>query len=213
MKSRPILFSGAMVRAILAGRKTQTRRVVEPAPTDYGLDWREDEYGFCAWQDGGLLLDEHSAYGGPCQRVCPYGRPGDRLWVRETWALLSDNNCDEDGDGYVYRADGQPWDEMEGWRWRPSIHMPRDACRLTLEITGVRVERLNSISIADIMAEGTYHNRKLAPQVSDDPWCNFEQAWIDLWDSINAKRGCAWDADPWVWVIEFERCAEEEDNQ
>lgn len=198
MKERPILFSAPMVRAILAGTKTQTRRVVKPR--------KDPDYG-CELSPGEIAGDEHAA------RLCPYGQPGDRLWVRETFAKI---------DGQT-----QPWIETDyratythgdrlgdtlglKKRWTPAIHMPRAASRISLEITAVRVERLQDISEAAAKAEGVHRNidglwsggvwKHLAqPNRYGDP-CN---AFCDLWASING--GESWDANPWVWVVEFKR--------
>ena len=194
MKERPILFSAPMVQAILDGRKTQTRRVVKPQPTEFvggpGV----------TLQDGSPaplipLDDSVEPYGR--EIACPYGKPGDRLWVRETWhdASSSLHSC------ALYRADGIDlhWD-----KWTPSIHMPRWASRITLEITSVRVERLQEISEADAQAEGWTRR----PEVSTDPQVHKEAArdwFMGLWESINGPG--SWDTNPWVWVIEFRRLA------
>lgn len=180
MRERPILFSAAMVRAILEGRKTQTRRVVKRC----GL-----------WEStGGDGMR-------PMPEACPYGQPGDRLWVRETW-----------GTGgyfpypYAYRADGV---EYPNERWKPSIHMPRAACRLVLEITDMRVERLQAISEADAAAEGAEHATEPCDHVRRscaEVGClgpTHRAGFADLWASINGQA--SWDANPWVWVVEFRR--------
>lgn len=206
IKERPILFSAPMVRAILAGRKTQTRRVikgkgtwsVEEADDFSNRKWPgyEDEYG--TWTD----------------MKCPYGYPTDRLWVRETWARVprvTDNGpkhkAKGDGTGATWRAD---WDgNPSGFKWKPSIHMPRWASRITLEITGVRVERLNAISEDDAKAEGTENRSDLAwghGGQGDDMarWAvdhGHRYAFCHLWDSINGDG--AWSLNPWVWVVEF----------
>jgi len=190
---KPILMSAPMVRAILDGRKTMTRRVIKPQPTECGLDWVTACGGdFSAWQDAGLTLDEHSEAGGPCQRVCPYGRPGDRLWVRECFAKT--------GAGFVYKSDNkidQPyWSIL---RWRPSIHMPHRASRITLEIVSVRVERVQEITEDDAKVEGGPRGYELYQSQNRD--C---REWFrKLWDSISAKRGYGWGKNPFVWVIEF----------
>jgi hypothetical protein len=198
-----------MVRAILDGSKTQTRRVVKPQPPD-GHAWagwcassthRRDE-GKAAWAvgEGPLLKDVHRV-------ACPYGQPGDRLWVRETWAF----NPDHPGQHAhaIYRAD--PECEYDTDRWTPSIHMPRRACRILLEIVSVRVERLNDISEADCWAEGIeacdglqdYMTiigmaKRMGRQIEDAA-----PTFAALWESIN--RAGSWDANPWVWVVEFKR--------
>lgn len=180
MKEHPILFSSPMVLAIMGGKKTQTRRVMKPQPQDMdewsGLnEYTDGRYGF------------QTATG--IDYFCTYGRPGDRLWVRETY-----NGNKEVG--LAYRATNP---ELNGCPWRPSIFMPRWASRITLEIVSVRVERLNDISEEDAMAEGVTR----PPYYSAAP---HYQIWFrNLWDSINAKRGYSWDSNPWVWVIEFKR--------
>ena len=212
---RPILLKDEMVRAILDGRKTQTRRVMKPQP-EGGLD-------FTPFAPFGVV----NGKGNPL--ICRHGQPSDRLWVRETW-------CDvnlQGAPGIAYRADedirdlmAEPsfhdedgafnygdervkpyhfavWSEdlfsgAEG-RWRPSIHMPRWASRITLEITDVRVERLQDISNEDAVAEGI-----------GTP-CDMRYAALDafkpLWESINGHD--SWEANPWVWVIEFKRIPQE----
>lgn len=167
MKERPILFSGPMVKAILEGRKTQTRRVVKnPGPLSTTLS--------------------------------PYGVPGDRLWVRETWGHEADGNaCDDircgNPDHIWYRASEKDPSIFPKDFWRPSIHMPRWASRLTLEVTAVRVQRLNELDKWDAKAEGidpTYPN----------PIASFSA----LWDSINGKKH-PWSSNPVVRVVEFRK--------
>lgn len=163
MKERPIIFSGEMVRAILAGRKTQTRRVIKPQP----------------------VIQDGVAFFKTGQR-CPYGQIGDRMWVREAWIRNSGVPA--------YRADDPSW-PGETPKWKPSIHMPRWASRITLEIVNVRVERLQDITVGDAWAEGCPN--------SD---VNVIPDWfIPLWAGINAARGNGWDDNPWVWAIEFKR--------
>lgn len=214
-KERPIIFGGPMVRAILAGRKTQTRRIVRP---QFGQAWGwgiPRRHGFelsrpgRPWRDAfGVDTDIKAVDGRWTYVFCPYGKPGNHLWVRETWASRSDiEPGSERAKHYLhYRAsyDGDLGDEWHWYgRWRPSIHMPRWASRLTLEITGIRVERLQEISIEDVLAEGI-------EEVKDGPHANAywreETGWqfAALWDSINGKRpDKSWEANPWVWVIEF----------
>ena len=178
MNEKPILFNGEMVRAILGGRKTQTRRVVK----DQG------RVPTVLQSDGNRLLPKHVPDW--FTDYCPYGGHGDRLWVREThW------RAEGEGTGgkvrfLQYKATS-PDDPPLGDRWRPSIHMPRWASRITLEVTGVRVERVQDISNEDVHAEGFA------------PWGDKYLSFADLWDSINANRGYGWDANPWVWVVEF----------
>ena len=210
MKERPILFSAPMVRAILAGKKTQTRRIVKPQPewTKGAWYWRHPRY------NNGLGIhyfhtDAESA-AEKMASVCPYGIPGDRLWVRETWF---DNMASDDGDTEktparcVYRSDGEfieqfPEDYMEG-KWTPSIHMPRWASRITLEVVSVRVERLQDITNMDALSEGCDGERWLDADGSEgrgvEPWEQFRE----LWRNINGPD--SWDANPWVWVVEFRK--------
>jgi hypothetical protein len=159
--------------------------------------------------------------------LCPYGAPGDRLWVREAWgnSHAAAHASDENAGPFVYRADGESTTRTLEGRWRPSIHMPRRASRLTLEVTGVRVKRLQDISEEDALAEGIpfvppqsddESGVFLAPGVrqgwgwskeirSQDRWAPTAGiAYRVLWDSINAKRA-PWDSNPWVWVVEFQR--------
>lgn len=219
VKERPILFSGPMVRAILEGRKTQTRRIVKPQPPskdwlirikhtgqDVGLyndngRWRmTGAVGVCRDAMGDLWPKKH-------EWKCPYGSVGDRLWVRETF-----HECvDEDTREFVrwgYRAD-RDWD---GAVWSPSIHMPRRASRITLEITGLKVERLNDISNEDCQAEGiTAIGKGVAmPDGTYAQAGRYENSastvrslFSSLWESINGPG--SWAANPWVWVVEFKR--------
>lgn len=179
----PILFKGEMIRAILDGRKTQTRRVLSEIDCSGYADDPED-----------TLL------------YCPYGVPGCELWVRETWAIHKRYDHLAPRDVPMHAREGLIWcratcapggpptfshgnaKSPQRGRWRPSIHMPRWACRLMLRLTEVRVERVWGITNADAIAEGTTHRHHFAA----------------LWDSINAKRGYGWETDPWVWVLSFE---------
>lgn len=172
MKERPILFNGEMVRAILDGRKTQTRRAVKPQPHDMSAG----DYYFGDWVSNAA-----------------YGQPGDRLWVRETYR-------ESPHSGLIYQADHR----YEGYPWTPSIHMSRWASRITLQITGVRVERLQEISEEDAKAEGCISTAKLTADGSDYSGLYAYDAFCDLWDSL-AKPGMALADNPWVWVIEFKR--------
>lgn len=207
MKERPILFSAPMVRAILAGTKTQTRRVVKPQPVMRDGDDCVIEYANGKQRHSGpadyLLGHVLPTY------ACPYCQPGDRLWVRETFITgceMDDNGyfkVDDEGNYLVWYAGDWPSDP----KWRQSIHMPRWASRITLEITGVRVERLQDISEADAIAEGV-------PAVSSGGVTLFtttgvncfqaaKDAYAALWESINGPG--SWDANPFVWVVEFRR--------
>ena len=183
MKERPIIFSGPMVRAILDGRKTQTRRVVKQQPSISS----QSEAAWWSDSEQRWLESRHM----PVHWPCPYGQPGDRLWVRETWAKPG-----EVGDYTEYRADN---DDPLGAKWRPSIHMPRHVSRLTLEVTGVRVERLQEIKPEEALSEGC----GMRGSSTDAPF-NAIRDFKLLWDSINAKRGHSWESNPWVWIVEFE---------
>lgn len=214
MAEKPILFSRSMVQAILAGRKTQTRRVVTPQPrTDlqwggWLLDTTGDQkhIGCACWNNDrdGISTDNQYVR-------CPYGQPGDRLWVRETFASAPN--------GFVYKAsfpdDGfgsQVVDmgtgEMIPLIWKPSIHMPRAACRITLDVVSVRVERLQAITRDDAKAEGTSSiwrwDASRKPELHRRGLLNpYIANYSVLWDEINAGRGFGWDTNPWVWVVEF----------
>lgn len=194
---RPILFSTQMVHAILEGRKTQTRRIIKPQPDDDGLwnhtlrpmsiDPRYDMEGWWGTTDG---------TGESKQYKCPYGQEGDKLWVRETWQVTDFLHRDDENYGYIFKAseNGSEWEANdESWTWRPSIFMPKKACRIFLQVTGVRVERIQSISYQDCLAEG----------IKDGIGHNADLAYRKLWESINGD--CSWISNPWVWVISFMR--------
>lgn len=185
VRERPILFSGPMVRAILDDRKTQTRRIIKPEP-----DFHKGYYSArgVSWK---------SQIGARQVPSSPYGRPGDRLWVRETWRC----DCPDDPEYALYRADG--YDDVmlpPGFKWRPSIFMPRWASRIVLEITSVRVERLCKISPDDVIAEGVEKRARSAVF----PWQAYtKEDYAKLWDSINGPG--SFDKNPWVWAISFKR--------
>lgn len=230
MRERPILFSGRMVRAILEGRKTQTRRVVSSPYAAEADAWAPGPGGL--WESG-IRGDGGGLARGERIR-CPYGRPGvTRLWVRETWrsdapqrvAYAADGWCGavgNDGAGgriflqhgwlskYATAEVGAYYGERAyGMRWRPSIHMPRWASRISLEVTGVRVERLQEIAEEDAKAEGVLlPEAATAKQDTADVHglLPYRAVFAACWDSINGKRpGASWSANPWVWVIEFRR--------
>lgn len=186
MKERPIIFSAQMVRAILAGAKSQTRRPMRTQPVADGK-----------WAGGwkfGSGLKTVSIVSPLIADACPHGQPGDRLWVREAFIRV-----DRRTDGWgldVYAADYAP-DDRPKHHWKSPIHMRRTASRITLEITGVRVERLQDISEADAQAEGC------GETVNYEAGRTYAAEYRELWDQINGA--CAWDANPWVWVLEFRR--------
>lgn len=210
-KERPMLFNGAMVRAVLSGSKTQTRRVIKKQPEgDRYLDWT------CCQPLGGFGCD--IIYGNDEPRThCPYGQVGDQLWVRETFQpIFAEGVTDwgdvdyKTGEGYapIYPATDKVA-EFVGFdgdittRCTPSIHMPRWASRIQLEITGIRVERLNDCSEADAKAEGVKPDNETSKDVMDGlkPQFQYKEPYMRLWESINGEG--SWSANPWVWVIEF----------
>ena len=199
MSDKPIIFNDAMVRAILDGRKTQTRRAMKPMSKRTGgaytgwvlTEWRSD---------------------------CPYGRPGDLLWVREAWCPVVDPWTGGAAAGIGHRSDMDfhaitdpvgkfqdgwtcfNWEKPDAWKFRPSIHMPRWASRITLEITDVRVERLQDITESDAAAEGCDNSDTEAAR--ECGWYKKpRRAFRRVWEQINGSG--AWDQNPWVWVIEF----------
>ena len=203
MAIKPILFNTEMVRAILDGRKSCTRRLVKPQPDEkhtYPLGFVTDStekkeigcFGFAA-----------NDYGGSIQYVKPPYRyaPGDILYVRESYSELTF--------GYVYKADGENIDHLGNViKWHPSIHMPKEAARIWLKVTDVRVERLQEITIDGIRNEGL---SSMAVHAGDMEIALKE--WENLWNSTIKKSDLdsyGWEANPWVWVIEFERCEKPE---
>lgn len=239
---RPILFSGAMVCAILSGQKTVTRRVVREQPPEWTP---EDAVGRCAddgrWEivSTGIGPREHLENGWSGEKLlpytiymhgfrCPYGAPGDRLWVRETW--YDDAPGDNDPKKVDYRAthDCRSWEagcachgDGGGSLWRPSIHMPRIASRLTLAVTDVRVERLHAITPEDAQREGVEHYwhalNESDARTFGNRWTEYavrygyektapdwRGAFASLWDQINGKRA-PWASNPWVWRVAFAR--------
>lgn len=199
-KERPILFSVPMVRAILEGRKTMTRRVVNPQAYSYAND---------ALGQPCIYPRDQSGYADPVPIYCPYGVPGDRLWVREAFRLPSnyDDATPEEIEAQVsrtsvrYLADGDI--DLSG-KNRPSIFMRRCWSRILLDVVSVRVERLQDIHEHDAMAEGISVTGGFFGIQNDVTKYMFATtAFKALWDSINAKRGYGWDANPWTWVVEF----------
>lgn len=236
MKETPIIFNMDMVRAILDGRKTQTRGVVKgykPSWFDIVESKTDNSVKFIkSFNFGG----HHAGLSVTKWIKCPYGKVGDRLWVRETWADVNT----PDGPAICYRADGSyqhwrdfstvfdkdygagpsmnyeayPGDYVMWWedllngepdhRWKPSIHMPKWACRTWLEITNIRVERLQDINYAEVIAEGFHWLLTDEQQTDAEHRFNGIKAYSRLWDSIYGKK-YPWEDSPWVWVIEFKR--------
>lgn len=228
VKERPILFSGPMVRAILEGRKTQTRRVIA------------DKFlGECVCQAAPSALRTNCIHSGepghpyqypPPVECCPFGKPGDQLWVRETFCILDHDHWADEGkpkdwlyctnhprrNACAYSAetdsDGNAIRKEYGYRWRPSIHMPRWASRLSLEVTAVGVEQLQDISAKDILAEGAVDRPHQCEYLGKCPVAAFDgcvypdlkSLWAAGWDGINRKTH-PWKSNPWVWVVEFRK--------
>lgn len=216
MKERPILFNAPMVRALLDGTKTQTRRIMKPQPQPTSADCPGPKGH--QWPSNAVqsmvhveqeLQNKSGGWGGLAATCCPYGEIGDRLWVRETWSsdfarhypcdrvwYLADNDRKHDieirsGVRGIWSPEHQ---EFVPFKWRPSIHMFRRDSRITLEITGVRVERLNDCSNEDAEAEGVKCNMSAL---------SFSEHYRALWNAINGAG--SWEANPWVWAIEFQR--------
>lgn len=226
MKERPILFSGEIVRAILSGRKTQTRRVIKPQPIDVDLveilcngkvHYRRPVNDKMLEEAESLPeYSTRSVVAGLIEH-CPFGTIGDRLWVRETfWIAYYPNKDDDFPGGCLYRADKDVEEGIKsvgGVNWCPSIHMPRWASRIMLEITNVRVERVQDISEEDATKEG-FIGEACNHTYTDPPGCCTDcmntgfieppsMGFAMTWDSIYKQRGYGWYANPWVWVIEF----------
>ena len=220
MKERGMIFNGEMVRAILDGRKTQTRRPIKWKQTRFTEIGEREDGSKWPWSEDA----EHTC---DFWHPCPFGAVGDRIWVRETWGVVSHAFSDDGlmidwvpdrpstaihempfGNGYysgyaIYAADGDfTWGDDDGYEdgrscWKPSIHMPRAASRILLEITDVRVERLRSMSQDDARAEGV---------IAASGPMEAGLAFRELWDSIYGEE--SWKANPWVWVIKFKRIEE-----
>ncbi|WP_440530460.1 morphogenetic protein [Serratia nevei] len=223
MKERPVIFNGEMVRAILDGRKTQTRRVIANVGPDNCIPLQKPTK-----TKDGIYTHVMDA---PGHGLCPFGQVGDRLWVREAYqgplfnfdqmeTYLEDTSKFERPEFCEYRADGgktpEYYDADDNLRygWKPSIHMPRWASRITLEITAVRVERLQGISEEDAKAEGVKPAGDMLPDYPDTfltPKGDFATAKVAfqrLWQSIYGEE--SWAANPWVWVIEFKQVSARE---
>ena len=201
MKEKPILFSTPMVQAILDGRKTQTRRIIKPQPESVDhVSHKTIPYN----GSPEFLLSNLK---------CPYGQIGDMLWVRETW--WHNRETWGDSEVFLYRADFpiDGYDHVDAYKWKPSIFMPKDVCRIKLRITDIRVERLQDISEEGAIAEGVGSGFQMNAGYPDyehivNGVCTITQdtakmSYWSLWDSINGKG--SWDKNPWVWVITFER--------
>ena len=201
MSEKPIIFKPEMVKAILEGTKTQTRRIIQPQPKmDSGIIENGVLYRYFP---GGIELDMNNPI------KCPYGKPGDILWVREKHCNVNKPGIKPD---YYYFADTlfpecEDYDPKE-WTWKPSIHMKREAARLFLDVKSIRVERLHKITPEDCVNEGSVkrpHYMKWGGEECLALHKRYKEEFAKLWDSINAKRGYSWESNPWVWVIEFVR--------
>lgn len=220
----PILFSTPMIQAILEGRKTQTRRIIKPQPDEDGVDYMENP-PVLDWEQ--IYKDVWKPWiwdteeGERKHVFCPYGQPGDVIWVRESFTIIgtdiirgSDGEVIEETSKYVFRGQKQKHIE-ELYKWKPSIHMPKAAARIWLEVVSVKVERLQDITNVDAVKEGInseyfsslnentggrlYWNYHANNYLTKCPTSSFQT----LWESINGKD--SWHLNPWVWVIEFKR--------
>lgn len=238
VKERPIIFSGEMVKAILDGKKTMTRRAVKTQPRDECTEIATSAcFGHVEYRS---TSEDRQTQSILAKIKCPYGKIGDRLWVRETWIqgyddpLIESEGDDENAVSIIYKADGKEEyrtcsaETAENWGdfsadsemvgFKSPIHMPRWASRILLEITDIRVERLNDISEADALKEGI-RNYNFEMEDSPDTYVGYTHLQKDdgkstlyktpaiaferLWDTLNAKKGNPWSSNPWVWVVEF----------
>lgn len=212
---RPIIFNPESVRAILEGRKTQTRRVIKRvSPRFAQYRYAEgDPYPYY-FRRRDAVWDSFKTLDDLIKKYCPYGVPGDKLWVRETWSNINKPEYPPD---IYYKADAliaEDYDSTE-WKWKSPIYMPRWASRITLEIKDVRVERLKDLTDVDCRAEGIpglggmvgMHTAMLVTGTSsleEAELVTLAAGFVELWDGLNAKKGYGWDTNPRVWVIEFE---------
>jgi hypothetical protein len=217
---KPILFKTEMVQAILAGRKTQTRRVIkhfgnlyhyDTLLCDWALSDKPKHIGGVNWEwTLQTAVDDNSTF----KFKCPYGKIGEILWVRETFAKTGDNFHDDwpDHGDYYYKADNpfneielhKEYPKMKGWpKWRPSIYISRKAARIFLKIADIKVERLQDINEMDAIAEGVLNADSFKNIGVDNSMTN-RYAYRELWDKINSKK-YPWSSNPWVWVITFKR--------
>jgi len=216
MSEKPILFSGEMVRAILDGRKSETRRVIRHRENRWEIMEDDDGSLWPYWPCYVYAEPE------PIRMECPYGEAGDTLWVRETWAVAyeyepgslnvlraSNDEYAENCKRVLYRATDTIPDDV-ALKWRPSIHMPRWASRINLLVKEIRVERLQEITEEGAKAEGVWDMRN---ETGDAGWgagepapsqYSYRNGFRDLWNRINAKRGFPWESNPWVWTVKFE---------
>jgi len=212
MRERPILFSGEMVKAILDGRKTETRRVIKPQPKFHRTMERLTQFVWTSYARRGDGCWENFG-----EWKCPHGKLGDRLWVRETW------KTNFYGNSIIYKADNywnefkiyhKYFDEWCKWRtkkrvkkewhkkWRPSIFMPRWASRINLEVLDIWVERIQDITEEGIIAEGFALQAK---KFGEPIQYGVRKGFIILWNKINKRRGYGWETNPWVFVVKFKR--------
>lgn len=230
MAIKPILFNTEMVQAIIQGRKTQTRRIVKGIEclNVYRAVPAEDAYEtlgkwdfFHGWSENGAMIDAVEGI------KAPYS-VGDVLWVRETWDKAPESSRNVFHEVYYYKADGDLRPESWQSNWHPSIHMPKEAARIFLKVKGVRVERLQNITPEEVEAEGTdmdawYEHDEWQHQVGDgfvadetmvvfETLCGFfgHRVWDNTMQSLEQYEKYGWDANPWVWSIEFERCEKPE---
>lgn len=214
----PLLFQSEMVKAVLEGRKTQTRRVIKNVSITENvkgsIDYSGQKKGM--YQAGRCIVAKYLNY--PLVGIldfCKYGKPGDLLWVRETWGHTKQLNINPEDENYgvVYRAAGTDWENFEGWTWKPSIHMPKSASRIWLMVEDIRVERVKEITEYDSISEGveamgeddfngTAWKDYLAKKDDFEPvFYNSVLSFRSLWIFINGEE--SWRANPWVWVILF----------
>lgn len=198
MKEKPILFNSEMVRAILRGDKLETRRVIKPP-------FELHKNGYLTKPKGNQRLHPYE---------CPYGEVGDQLWVRETFMLETEQGIPTGG--IIYRATDKPEEDETPLKWKPSIFMPREASRIQLEVTGIKIERLQEIDYTGAMREGIERSYDSSSHLWFKNYgktgdSNFKhvsgaiKSFKSLWNSINEKRGFGWLKNPWVWVVEFKK--------
>lgn len=225
-KERPILFSTELVKEILAGRKTMTRRIMNPQPSEEFAPSKCQIYEPARYDKNGDMYQGSPIFG--CYDIngedegykSKYGQIGDFLWVREAWADVTDAFDEADEIRNVaFRADNSVWDcygqmvyleqlgdsGIEVKKWKPSIHLPKVASRLTLEIKDIKVEKLQDISDEDIKSEGFTTSHYYCDERVGHVCTSARDLFINRWDWLNAKRGFSWESNPFVWVIEFKK--------